>query len=47
MSAMRVKSTKPSKHGRAAVVVSVPGMDGRCNVDAHYNVVGFRFPGAN
>lgn len=45
MSEVRVRNSKPTKHGHLLVTVSVPGMTGRCNVDAHYNVVGFSFLG--
>lgn len=45
MSTVRVVSSKPKKHGHLLVVVAVPGMKASCNVDAHYNVVGFKFLG--
>ena len=45
MSAVRVKSSKPTKHGHLTVTVTTPGMNARCNVDANYNVVGFKFLG--
>ena len=45
MSEVRVRNSKPTKHGHLLVTVAVPGMAGRCNVDAHFNVVGFKFLG--
>lgn len=45
MSEVVVRGSRPTKHGHLLVTVSVPGMTGRCNVDAHFNIVGFKFLG--
>jgi hypothetical protein len=45
LSEVRVARSNTKSLGHLSVVVKVPGMTAKCNVDAHYNVVGFKFLG--